>query len=241
MAYNKTPFKMKGKSPFMKALVGKQYNLPDALKEKILASPAKQHSDDSGSFQTPEEMREREAGYNLDQRSTNARAARLERKAVRQDLRAQKQERRAANMKKRRDRKEKEKKTRAGKIISKVQEKLSSSPAKQYTSGSKSIAAGRKRTPAKQMSKLKKKSPVKQDVTVGDLPDMAVQGAKKLFKKIGNIKLSTKEGQERRRKRKALRKKQKADKAYEKYSKKYDEAQKLKSTPAKKKNCKYKK
>tara|TARA_R100001460_G_scaffold30184_3_gene59595 strand:- start:14 stop:682 length:669 start_codon:yes stop_codon:yes gene_type:complete len=222
MAYNKTPFKMKGKSPFMKALVGKQNNLPDALKEKILASPAKQHSDDSGSFQTPEEMREREAEYNLDQRSTNARAARLERKAVRQDLRAQKQERRAANMKKRRDRKEKEKKTRAGKIISKVEEKLSSSP-------------------AKQMSKLKKKSPVKQDVTVGDLPDMAVQGAKKLFKKIGNIKLSTKEGQERRRKRKALRKKQKADKAYEKYSKKYDEAQKLKSTPAKKKNCKYKK
>ena len=47
MAYNKTPFKMKGKSPFMKALVGKQNNLPDALKEKILAapeSPAKQMS-----------------------------------------------------------------------------------------------------------------------------------------------------------------------------------------------------
>jgi len=221
MAYNKTPFKMKGKSPFMKALVGKQNNLPDALKEKILASPAKQHYADSGSFKTPEEMREEEAEYNLDQRQTNARAARIERKTVRQDLRAQKQERRAANMKKRLERKNKEKKTRAGKIISKVEEKLSSSP-------------------TKQMSKLKKKSPVKQDVTVGDLPDMAVQGAKKLLKKVGNIKLSTKEGQERRRNRKALRKKQKADKQYAKL-KKGSEKQKLKSTPAKKKNCGYKK
>ena len=34
MAYNKTPFKMTGKSPIVKALVGKQGNLPDALKEK---------------------------------------------------------------------------------------------------------------------------------------------------------------------------------------------------------------
>jgi hypothetical protein len=42
MAHSKSPFKMSGKSPFMKALVGKQNNLPDALKEKILASPAKQ-------------------------------------------------------------------------------------------------------------------------------------------------------------------------------------------------------
>ena len=46
MAYNKTPFKMMGKSPMMKALVGKQNNLPEALKAKIEAapeSPAKKH------------------------------------------------------------------------------------------------------------------------------------------------------------------------------------------------------
>ena len=36
-----SPFKMKGKSPMMKALIGKQNNLPEGLKAKILASPAK--------------------------------------------------------------------------------------------------------------------------------------------------------------------------------------------------------
>ena len=36
-----SPFKMKGKSPMMKALVGKQNNLPAELKAKIEASPAK--------------------------------------------------------------------------------------------------------------------------------------------------------------------------------------------------------
>tara|TARA_R100001377_G_scaffold58734_1_gene35266 strand:+ start:144 stop:461 length:318 start_codon:yes stop_codon:yes gene_type:complete len=36
-----TPYKMKGKSPMMKALIGKQGNLPVELKNKILASPAK--------------------------------------------------------------------------------------------------------------------------------------------------------------------------------------------------------
>ena len=45
MAYKKSPFKMSGKSPFMKALVGNQGNLPIHLQEKIKAapeSPAKQ-------------------------------------------------------------------------------------------------------------------------------------------------------------------------------------------------------
>ena len=34
-----TPFKMKGKSPMMKTLIGKQGNLPEHLKAKILAAP----------------------------------------------------------------------------------------------------------------------------------------------------------------------------------------------------------
>ena len=43
MAYNKTPFKMMGKSPLMKQLIGKQSMLPEGLQAAIKASPAKKH------------------------------------------------------------------------------------------------------------------------------------------------------------------------------------------------------
>ena len=43
----KTPYKMYGKSPMMKALIGKQNNLPAELKAKILASPAKKYKSDA--------------------------------------------------------------------------------------------------------------------------------------------------------------------------------------------------
>jgi len=36
-----TPFKMRGKSPMMKKLIGNQHRLPEELKAKILASPTK--------------------------------------------------------------------------------------------------------------------------------------------------------------------------------------------------------
>jgi len=127
MAYNKTPFKMMGKSPLMKALVGKQGNLPMHLQEKIKAapeSPAKKHYD---------------------------------------------------------------------------------SPAKKYKSDAQRKAAHAsmaEQSPAKQMSELKKNSPVKQ-VKVKDLPEKAVEtgekiikGVKKIGKKIGNITLISKERQE---------------------------------------------
>ena len=39
--------KMKGKSPMMKALVGKQHNLPPELKAKIEASPTKKYASDA--------------------------------------------------------------------------------------------------------------------------------------------------------------------------------------------------
>ena len=39
----KTPYKMYGKSPMMKALIGKQNNLPEELKAKIITSPAKMY------------------------------------------------------------------------------------------------------------------------------------------------------------------------------------------------------
>ena len=44
---NKSAFMMKGKSPIMKALIGKQENLPEELKAKILASPAKKYKSDA--------------------------------------------------------------------------------------------------------------------------------------------------------------------------------------------------
>tara|TARA_R100001163_G_C5059766_1_gene196477 strand:+ start:1534 stop:2304 length:771 start_codon:yes stop_codon:yes gene_type:complete len=43
MAYNKSPFKMKPKSPLMKALIGNQKNLNEGLKAAIQASPAKMY------------------------------------------------------------------------------------------------------------------------------------------------------------------------------------------------------
>ena len=45
--YGKKPFKMYGKSPMMKKLIGKQKNLPEELKAKILASPAKKYKSDA--------------------------------------------------------------------------------------------------------------------------------------------------------------------------------------------------
>lgn len=45
MAYNKTPFKMAGKSPLMKQLIGKQDMLPEGLQSAIKASPAKKHDE----------------------------------------------------------------------------------------------------------------------------------------------------------------------------------------------------
>ena len=44
---NKSAFMMKGKSPMMKALIGKQENLPEELKAKIIASPAKKYKSDA--------------------------------------------------------------------------------------------------------------------------------------------------------------------------------------------------
>tara|TARA_R110000851_G_scaffold215283_1_gene368023 strand:+ start:47 stop:241 length:195 start_codon:yes stop_codon:yes gene_type:complete len=38
---------MYGKSPMMKALIGKQNNLPEELKAKIIASPAKKYKSDA--------------------------------------------------------------------------------------------------------------------------------------------------------------------------------------------------
>tara|TARA_B100001287_G_scaffold272931_1_gene275485 strand:+ start:933 stop:1796 length:864 start_codon:yes stop_codon:yes gene_type:complete len=48
-----SPFKMKPKTPMMKALVGKQANLPQHLKEKILAAPETAKKGSPGKKETP--------------------------------------------------------------------------------------------------------------------------------------------------------------------------------------------
>ena len=47
MPNDRSGFKMYGKSPMMKKLIGKQNNLPEELKAKIIASPAKKYKSDA--------------------------------------------------------------------------------------------------------------------------------------------------------------------------------------------------
>ena len=63
MGYKSSPFKMAPKSPMLKALVGKQKNLPQHLQEKILAapeSPAKQTT--AGEFAYQKSLKDKEMG-----------------------------------------------------------------------------------------------------------------------------------------------------------------------------------
>ena len=46
-----SPYKMMPKSPAMKALIGNQKNLPDALKQKILNSKATTETMDDGDWE----------------------------------------------------------------------------------------------------------------------------------------------------------------------------------------------
>mgnify|MGYP003649146146 FL=1 len=60
MAYNKSPFKMAGKSPLMKQLIGKQSTLPEGLQAAIKASPAKKYGH-SPAKQSDNEVKAQEA------------------------------------------------------------------------------------------------------------------------------------------------------------------------------------
>jgi hypothetical protein len=202
MAYKKSPFKMSGKSPFMKALVGKQNNLPDALKEKILASPAKQTKSQLEEYRSKSEY--------LD--PSVKRRKNVSDKQVIKEIESQESTMGRAKFKTKGD-------------VKAVQSMQALSPGK-YDDLFE----------AKAIEKFKN-SPVKQkDIKIKDLPDEAVKtgkkivkGVKKLGKKIGNIKLSTKEGQKRRQERRDLRAKQKAEKN--------SPAKKYGKSPAKKKGC----
>jgi hypothetical protein len=203
MAYKKSPFKMSGKSPFMKALVGNQGNLPIHLQEKIKASPAKQTKSQL------EEYRSKNDYLNPKVKKRKN----VSDEQVIKELESQESTMGRAKFKTKAD----------VKAVKSMQ----------------ALGGGSKYDDLIEQKAIErfKNSPVKQkDIKIKDLPDEAVKtgkkiikGVKKLGKKIGNIKLSTKEGQKRRQERRDLRAKQKAEKD--------SPAKKYGKSPAKKKGC----
>lgn len=191
MAYKKSPFKMSGKSPFMKALVGKQNNLPDALKEKILASPAKQ---------TKSQMEEYRSKSEYLNPSVKKRKN-VSDKQVIKEIESQESTMGRAKFKTKGD-------------VKAVQSMQAISPGKYDDLFEAKAIEKFKNSPAKQKD-IKIKDLPDEAVKTGK---KIVKGVKKLGKKIGNIKISTKEGQKRRQERRDLRAKQKAEKEAEKNS-----------------------
>ena len=194
---------MSGKSPFMKALVGNQGNLPIHLQEKIKASPAKQTKSQL------EEYRSKNDYLNPKVKKRKN----VSDEQVIKELESQESTMGRAKFKTKAD----------VKAVKSMQ----------------ALGGGSKYDDLIEQKAIErfKNSPVKQkDIKIKDLPDEAVKtgkkiikGVKKLGKKIGNIKLSTKEGQKRRQERRDLRAKQKAEKD--------SPAKKYGKSPAKKKGC----
>ena len=180
MAYNKTPFKMMGKSPMMKALIGNQGNLPIHLQKLIKAvpeSPAKKYG------HSPVKQVEQDSSGTTDVMT----GKRKERKA-KQDSSGVKNVMTGSPVKQ-----VEQESTGARDVMT---GKKAAKKVRQESTGAKDVMTG---APAK----MYKKSPVKQkDIKIKDLPDEAVKagenivkGVKKLGKKIGNITLSSKERQ----------------------------------------------
>ena len=203
MAYKKSPFKMAGKSPFMKALVGKQGNLPMHLQEEIKASPAKQ---------TKSQLEEYRSKNDYLNPKVKKRKNVSDQQVIK-EIESQESTMGRAKFKTKAD-------------VKAVRSMMALGGGSKYDD----------LIEQKAIEKFKN-SPVKQkDIKIKDLPDEAVKtgkkiikGVKKLGKKIGNIKLSTKEGQKRRQERRDLRAKQKAEKD--------SPAKKYGKSPAKKKGC----
>ena len=203
MAYKKSPFKMAGKSPFMKALVGKQGNLPMHLQEEIKASPAKQ---------TKSQLEEYRSKNDYLNPKVKKRKNVSDQQVIK-EIESQESTMGRAKFKTKAD-------------VKAVRSMMALGGGSKYDD----------LIEQKAIEKFKN-SPVKQkDIKIKDLPDEAVKtgkkivkGVKKLGKKIGNIKLSTKEGQKRRQERRDLRAKQKAEKN--------SPAKKYGKSPAKKKGC----
>tara|TARA_R100001509_G_scaffold160166_1_gene127578 strand:- start:185 stop:943 length:759 start_codon:yes stop_codon:yes gene_type:complete len=178
MAYNKSPFKMKPKSPLMKALIGNQKNLNEGLKAAIQASPAK--------------MAHKESPSKMAHKSPSKMAHKSPAKKYKSSPMKQKMEMVEVNGKK------VPKFAADGKGAGDLKK---SSPAKGYKSAAqrKAVHASKadggaghpdkKKSPAKQMSKLKK-SPAKQ---CGGFKSAAKMAHKKSpAKQIGVNKKDTK-------------------------------------------------
>ena len=166
MAYNKSPFKMMPKSPMLKALIGNQKNLNEGLKQAILDSPAKMAHKESPSkmaHKSPSKMAHKESP------AKKYKSSPMKQKMEMVEVNGKKVPKFAADGKGAGDLKK-------------------ASPAKGYKSAAqrKAVHASKadggaghpdkKKSPAKQMSKLKKspakkyKSPAKQKYNISAGP-----------------------------------------------------------------------
>ena len=215
MAYNKSPFKMVGKSPLMKQLIGKQSMLPEGLQAAIKASPAKKYGhspakqmeqDSSGATDAMtgkrKDRKARQDSSGVKDVMTGSPAKQLgkdagetaafEKSAQIEDKFNSKIEKAAGNDKK----------------IAKLNKRANNKMARKVPRAQK--RADKKGydmnnfdgTTTRLVGKDEKSSPAKQ-VKVKDLPKKAVetgekivQGVKNIGKKIGNITLSSKERQD---------------------------------------------
>ena len=179
MAYNKSPFKMAGKSPLMKQLIGKQDMLPEGLQDAIKASPAKKYG------HSPAKQAEQE-----DTNSNSTPKAREMRREIRQAKKASPA---------------KEINKLSARTINQG-DKAEAAYAKGNTKKGNKHTARAARMDARNMKKIgkfnEKASPMKQ-VKIKDLPEKAVEtgekileGGKKFIKKIGNITLISKARQD---------------------------------------------
>ena len=201
MAYNKSPFKMVGKSPLMKQLIGKQSMLPEGLQAAIKASPAKKYG------HSPAKQVEQDSSG-----ATDVMTGRKADRQARQDSSAAAKY--AAVERKKADRQaRKDAKPSPAKEINKLSartinqgDKAEAAYAKGNTKKGNKHTARAARMDARNMKKIskfnEKASPMKQ-VKIKDLPEKAVEtgekiikGGKKLIKKIGNITLISKARQD---------------------------------------------
>ena len=208
MAYNKSPFKMVGKSPLMKQLIGKQSMLPEGLQAAIKASPAKKYGhspakqaeqEDTNSHSTPKarEMRReirqakkaspaKQLGKDAGETAAFEKSAQIEDKFNRKIEKAAGNDKKIAKLNKRANNKMARKVPRAQKRADKKGYDMNNFDG----------------TTTRLVGKDEKSSPAKQ-VKVKDLPKKAVetgekivQGVKNIGKKIGNITLSSKARQD---------------------------------------------
>ena len=176
MAYNKSPFKMVGKSPLMKQLIGKQSMLPEGLQAAIKASPAKKYG------HSPAKQLGKDAG----ETAAFEKSAQIEDKFNSKIEKAAGNDKKIAKLNKRANNKMARKVPRAQKKADKKGYDMNNFDG----------------TTTRLVGKDEKSSPAKQ-VKVKDLPKKAVetgekiiQGVKNIGKKIGNITLSSKERQD---------------------------------------------